>query len=737
MISRFLCLMPALALAISCAGTQNSRMGTLALNLQCDPVFASSRAIANGGAKPASIGPSEDWSPSRFMISGTGPGSAELSLESSDTAVERKLVPGEWTIVIKAFSAAGKEVASGLSICLLQPGRTTSAKIVLFPVEGSGDLSLAIDKNLEVPAGGRITGSLSFKGLPGKPAPQASMVLPFDIPAEQATLAFEGLAAGHYGINLKLADSDGIISGGCVETILVMAGFLTSGSCAITMGMPVVDLSAVLFPASSLPAPLASVEHSYSGSVQPLPLAISRYAPEGEETMLRRWYGNGEEAGPAVELIGNRGVLPAGTFAYPRAIGSSSISVLRADFVEESQQSFRAGSASVTLDAGDSCENSGIRWRASYNYASALGPSLGETTGVMTNGTGRASPIKAVAGSPSGLIAVLGLDDPSALHVFAAGYGAELDPATSPDAAHLSIDASWIRLWRNKTKVGSTFRNPDRLAVSNDGRFIATALEGSNWIWLGLLDEKGLFVNALTVMSTDDADLANMSSIRGLCFSADSRKLYVAARAKGTIYAFSVGETGISLASSCELDTQNDTLPLKDIEVTRSGNLVVSAEDSSTIYLLADGTGLGSLTAIQGNSESDPYHPTAITISEEDDAFYVLCDEDEVVCFSRTDPLSPYSQASSFSLPYEAEGANCLAVGKSPTGGGEILAAAGGDSLIFFEMAADRTPDTTAIFPASSCGQADIADANALSYINGAFVLSGGASGIVSVFGRD
>ncbi|HCO49746.1 MAG TPA: hypothetical protein DIT55_10135, partial [Spirochaetaceae bacterium] len=87
MISRFSCLMPALALVVSCAGIQNSRMGTLALNLQCDPIFASSRAIANGGAKPASIAPSEDWSPSRFMISGTGPGGAELSLDSSDTAI--------------------------------------------------------------------------------------------------------------------------------------------------------------------------------------------------------------------------------------------------------------------------------------------------------------------------------------------------------------------------------------------------------------------------------------------------------------------------------------------------------------------------------------------------------------------------------------------------------------------------------------------------------------------------
>lgn len=735
--SRFLCLLSALALAISCAGIQNSRMGTLALNLQCDPVFATARATINSGVKPRSIAPLEEWSPSRFMISGTGPGGAELLLDSSATAVERKLVPGEWTITIRAFSATDKEVAAGSSTCLLQPGRTTSAKIVLFPLEGSGNLNLTIEKNLEVPAGGRIAGSLSYKGLTGKPAPQTSTVLPIDIPAEQQTLAFESLAAGHYSINLKLSGSDGIVSGGCVETILVMAGFQTSGGCTITMGMPVVDLSAALYPASALPAPIVSVEHSFSESVQPLPLAVSRYLPEAGETMLRRWYSNGEESGPAVELVGNRGVLPAGTFAYPRATGPSSISVQRADFVEESEQSFRAGSASVTLDAGDSCENSGINWRTSYNYASALGPSLGETTGTMTNGTGSTSAIKTVAASPSGLIAISGLDEEGALHAFGAGYGAELDPIACPGVAGLSIDASWIRLWRNKMKVGTTYRNSDLLAVSNDGRFIAAALSNSDWIWLAKLDEGGLFLNSYTAQA-GSAGLADLISIKGLCFSSDGQYLYVAANTNKKVFAIGVDESGFGQAKDLALEAANAASPsLADVKVTRSGSIIVSAEATSKIYSIQDGIAFDSLTTIPGSSESGPYHPTSIAVSSEGDAFYVLCNEDEILCFSRTDPSSPYTQTSSFSLPYEAEGAKCIAAGPSPEGGGEILAAAGGDSLAFFDMAADRTPAATVSIPASSFALAGIANANALSYVRGAFILGGGTSGIVSVFGRD
>ena len=735
-ISRFLCLLPVVAFAISCAGIQNSRMGTLALNLQCDPIFASSRAIANGGAKPASIAPSEDWSPSRFMISGTGPGGAELSLDSSDTAIERKLAPGEWTIAIRAFSAGDKEVASGSSICLLQPGRTTSAKIVLFPVEGSGDLSLAIEKNLEVPAGGRIAGSLSYKGLPGKPAPQGSTALPIDIPAEQATLAFESLAAGHYSINLKLSSSDGIVSGGCVETILVVAGFMTSGSCTIEMGMPVVDLSAVLYPASALPAPIVSVEHSFSENVQPLPLAISRYQPEAGETMLRRWYSNGEESGPGVEIVGNSGLLPAGTFAYPRATGPSPVSVLRADFVEESQQSFRSGSASVTLDAGRACEDSGFSWRASYNYAAAMGPSLGETTGAFTNGTGSASAVKAVATSPSGLIAISGFDEEGALHAFAAGYGAELDPIASPGAACLSIDASWIRLWRNKMRVNNDYKNADRLAVSNDGRIVAASNSVSNWIWLARLDEGGLFLETFVAMPGNGAP-ADMDSIRGLCFSADGGKLYAAANANKSIYTFVVDGSGLHFTASCGLNPPTTSPMLQDIEVTRSGSIVVSVKEASSIYVLDEGSELLLTSTIAGDSACGPYHPTSIAVSEEGDAFYVLCDEDEILCFSRTDPSSPYTQSSSFSLPYGVDGAKCIAAGPSPEGGGEILAVAGGDSLAFFDMAADRMPLNTAVFSASSCAQACIADANTLGYTRGAFILGGGTSGVISVFGRD
>ncbi|MDP2792124.1 MAG: hypothetical protein Q8O15_10265 [Rectinemataceae bacterium] len=730
--------MAALTLALSCSGIQNSTMGTLALNLQCDTIFARSRAVPNGGQKPASIGPEEDWSPNLFTISGTGPGGATLSRDGPATAVEEKLRPGEWIIEVKAFSASGKEVAAGSSQCLLQPGRTTSAKIVLYPLDGVGNLSLTIAKNMEVPAGGRITGNLNFKGLPGKAAPQSPATIAIDIPAEQAALGFAGLGAGHYSLTLKLVGSNGVVSGGCAETILLVAGFLTSGVCTFEMGEPVIDLSAALYPASALPAPIISVEHSFTDNAMPLPLAISRYTPEGVETIQRRWYLNGEEAGAAVELIANRGLLPAGTFVLPRLPGPSPLSTMRIDFVEESLQAFRAGSASATLTTARSTNNSGFSWRASYDYKAAMGRSLGETTGALTNGTGTSYAIKGIATSPSGLVAILGLDEIGAVHGFAAAYGAELDPMASPGVDPLSIDASWIRLWRNRKYINSTYKNPDRIAVSKDGRFIAAALSNSNWIWLTRLDEGGLFAED-SFITSDLTGLVNMESIQSLCFSNDGEKIYVTAKAKNKIFAINVVETGLTKAWESELEAFNETsISLKDIKVSKTGSIITSVDTTSKLYIIQDDTSYNAPTYITGSSESGPYKPTAIAISEVGDAFYVLCNGDEILCFSRLDPSSPYTLESSFILPSEVQNANSIAVGKSPADGAcETLAVAGGNGIGFFDMGADRTPNDEMVITDASCGQAGIDKANGFSYIRGAFILSGGTDAIVSVFGRD
>ncbi len=724
-------LLPTLTLACACTGLQNNRLGTLAVKLRFDAGWIGSKALfqaKSGGAK--SIIPSEDWSPARFAISGTGPGGSVVSLESDDMNIETKLVPGDWEIAVKAFSAANKEVAAGTLTCLLQPGRTTAANIVLYPLEGTGNLSITIASNIEIPAGGRITGNLAYKGLPGHPAPSEPTTLAIDIPSEQTSVSFEALQSGHYSISLRLLASDGVVSGGCADTVMVMSGFLSEGTCLIEMGMPVADLTATLYPSSPLTPPLLSAEHTFSRTHGYMPLGVPLHVPEAGDVIARKWYVNGEVAGEAVRLTGNRGILPEGTYAFPQGIPLSPLSLVRADIVEESRSTFRAGSASVTLGAGEAVDCGSFGWRSSYDYAAALSPSLHQNTAANNGGSGSLYAAKAIAASPSGLVAVSGMDGEGALHAFAAGYGAELDPAVAGAGKTLSIDASWVRLWREKIKVANVVKTADRLAVSNDGRFIASASSQSNWIHLCSLDSNGAFLAAFTATAEGD--------LKALCFSPDGGRLYAAANSTKKIYAFNINETGISPAWITQLTSGGETLSLQDMTITSSGSIIVTAKDASRIYVLSNEGSLNAEMTIQGASGgTDPYHPGALAISSRGDSFYVLCDEEKIIHFSRADSLSPYAPATSFILPAEAEGSCFIAAGTRSGETAEIVAAAGGANIEFFEIGGDGTlldgyPLLSAPGVPAGTQMSDM-----LCFARGAFLLTGGTSGVVSVFGAD
>lgn len=731
----------AAALVCACAGFQNNRLGTLELKLSLETGAAQAKDALGrpmaGGSK--SITPSEPWHPSRYVISGTGPGGAEFSIESAETSTETKLVPGEWSITVHAFSGAGKEVASGTSLCVLQPGRTTATRIILFPIEGTGDLTLTIVKNFQIPSGGRISGTLNYKGLPGSTAASGQAPLPIDIPAEQTSIVFQGIPAGHYTIALKLSDSDEIVAGGLVETILVMAGFLTEGTCTIVMGSPLVDLSTVLFPSSPLPAPLLSANHTVSENHAFLPLAVSRSEGFAGEEMTRQWFVNGEEIGPGVRLIGNLGILPPNTMVFPPDSSFvSPVSTIRADYVEESGESFQTGSAGLLARIGKSIESGTYGWRTSYDYSSAAGPALHESASSFNTGAGVSYTVKAIAGSPSGLIAVAGLDKDGAMHAFAAGYGAVLDPLAGTGASTLSIDASWIKLWRDEIKIGGASKNADRLAISKDGAFIAAASSVSTWLRVYALDIDGNILSSFDLTSSVP-NLGEFSNIKALCFSEDGKTLYAAANSPEAVYSFNIDRAGVSFASMIALQrVTGASLMMQDLKVTASGAIVATSRDASRIYLIGDSGSLSLEGIIEKATDgSGPNNPSSIAVSTEGDAFYVLCSGNRGICFARDNPSSSYAQAASFSLPANAESSSCLSAGKNPGGTAEILFASGGTNIAFIEMGTDRLPfryDSLAPLPADETG---IASANGACFVRGAFILAGGSAGKVSVFGSD
>jgi len=740
-ILRVICFISALSLVCACAGFQDNRLGTLAAKLKIDTTLSSSKSAMHSGEagqKTADrvIRPSEIWAPVRFVISGIGPGGADFSVDGSEAGIETKLVPGAWAITVQAFSADGKEVAGGTAQCMLQPGRTTAVTITLYPIEGTGDISLTIAKSFELPAGARITGSLVHKGLPGHPAPSAPTILPVDIPAEQTSLSFAGIPAGHYALVLTLVASDGVISGGCAQTIMVMAGFQTTGSCTIEMGMPMNYFTTELYPNSQLPPPLMSVGHVFPDSRKAIPIAIPSYQPSADEMMERKWYVNGEEAGNAVRLIGNRGLLPEGALAFPQSTLPYQVSLVRADLVETSNTSFRSGSAGVVLEAGSANDSGNWGWRASYDYSAALCPSLYEMVALYSSGTGNPYSVRAVAAAPSGLIIVSGLDDDGALHAFAAGYGAEIDPPSPGSATTLSIDASWIRLWRDRIKISGTYRTADRLAVSEDGRFIAAASSSSNWLRLSVLDEDGRLLRSFPLINVD----AGFGNLKGLSFSSDGQRLYAAADSSDSIYAFDVSEDTIALSDIFPLTKTGvaEDLSLQDLKVTSSGAIIVTAKEASRIYVLSDEVELAEQAIIQGTSGGTaPHKPTSLAISKDGDAFYALCNGEEITCFSRTAASSSYDTVFSFILPPEAEGADFIASGKPLGGIAEMIFAVGEGNVEFFEIDGNRNVAASYPIATEFWDLAGVATSEGLCFTKGAFIVAGGSSGIVSVFGTE
>ncbi len=721
-----------------CGGIQPQGRGTLAIKLNADAAFAGAAARAPGepGAKKA-LTPAAAWTPSAFAIVGEGPGGASFEVESVSENAEVRIVPGEWRISAKGFAAGRIEVAAGGTTCTLQAGRTTAVSLVLYPLAGVGNLEITVSTNFAPAAGSRLAGELVYCGLPGSLPPAERTTRAIDAPFEQPTISFAGIEAGHYSLCLRLLDSEGVVSGGSADSVVVAAGFTTSGGCAIELGMPTAEVSAELFPDEPLPPPLLSASHRFAASKCPVPLAISRASVQGGEAIDARWYLNGAPAGPAITVADGSGILPEGLVAFPQAATPPQVSLMRADLVEEGSVSLRAGSASTALLAAEAPGDAEVGWRAAYDCGAATGESR---YGAGAYGTGKAVPYmaRAVAASPSGLVAVSGLDEEGAIHAFAAGYGAPLQAASPSGAIVLPLDASWIRLWRDRIKDGSEYKSPDKLAISPDGRFIAAASTSSSWIALYSLGERGSW-NPLAMLKASSSGMDGFGYVKGLCFSPDSTRLYAASNGNGTVYSFTVGPGVFSLAAAYKLWERaitGESYDLQDLTVTASGAILVTSSARSRLSILTDNDDQITAVLHQGAAGGiEPYQPSALAIAPDGDAFYALCGGNRVLRYDRGE--SGYALTSALALSSEAKNAKYLAAGAGWAGSRPMIAVAGGSAMVIYEPRPAQGSGIAHICAPDAGDTMGIASPSSLCFARGAFFLSSEAAKCVSVFGGE
>ena len=413
------------------------------------------------------------------------------------------------------------------------------------------------------------------------------------------------------------------------------------------------------------------------------------------------------------------------------------VSLLRADLVEEGAVSLRAGSASTALFTAEAPGDAEVGWRAGYACGAATGESI---YGAGAYGAGKAVSYmaRAVAASPSGLVAVSGLDEEGAIHAFAAGYGAPLQAASPSGALVLPLDASWIRLWRDRIKDGSEYKSPDKLAISPDGRFIAAASTSSSWIALYGLGERGSW-NPLAMVKASSSGMEGFGYVKGLCFSPDSTRLYAASNGNGTVYSFTVGPGVFSLAAAFKLwerAVAGESYDLQDLAVTASGAILVTSSARSRLSILADNDDQITAVLYQGAAGGiEPYQPSALAIAPDGDAFYALCGGNRVLRYDRGE--GGYALTSTLALGPEAKDAKYLAAGAGWAGSRPMIAVAGGAAMAIYEPRPAPGCCIAHICAPDAGDTMGIASPSGLCFARGAFFLSSEAAKCVSVFGGE
>ncbi len=728
-----------IALLLACPGLQRERMGRIDAIIDFDTGLKQSKAIDPTTLSAVSpILPGGGWTPLYYRLSGLGPGGATFSEESADGNFSIECAPGEWILEATAISQDNMEIARGSRACLLQPGKTIKANIVLYPLDGSGELSVYVIENLEMPAGARLVGQLRFKGLPGQPTPLEPLAIPIDQPASDNELLFPELAAGYYLLCLELRTEDGFVSGGCAVAALVLAGYSSCGACSITMGFPVAGIGMELYPKEPLTQALLSVEHSAPEGTLVLPIAVSRAKTEPGDAIARTWYRNGGEAGPAVPILQGPSFLPPDCFLFPPSGAGQETNLSRIDFTEETGSSHRFGTASLLLE---SCAaTAGLPWKATavYDYRAATGSSLCPQS---PDNQGSGAPFRAscAAASESGLIVVSDFDAEKYLHAFVAPYGAALDTSVSPGLQAVPPSASWLRLWRSRIRAGD-LKSADILAISRDGRFIAAAADSSaQWIWLCSVDEYGKIVSTSYLTGAESSGLESFKCVKALCFSPSGDRLYAACSSSNKVYTFDTGAGSLEYLYSKELKTGDDaSLPPADMVITASGLIAVSAPSDSKIFIMQDQAGLEILECLEsGEENTDLYKPEALVASSQGDAFYALCNRESVVRFSMSGAVSTYVQDSLIDLSADSAGATRIAAGSAGSGSSDTILVGGGDCLEFLEIASDGSGiESQLVYPVDS-DALGFGSLTSISYCRGAFLIAGGDSCTVTVFGND
>ena len=201
---------------ISCSEYEKKNTGSLVLNLS---EILGSR----------NLDPDINMNVVYYDINGPGPGSAAFSLSNvvSNVVTVNDLAPGSWSVIVYGKNAGGTNILSGDAVLTVTEEQTTSVTIDVFPIDGTGSLSLSVTWLVQVDNPVMEATLISTNG--------ATQPLVFSISGNTASYANSSITTGYYTLIMQLKDGgDGVWYR--VETVRILAGQTTIGDYLLQQG---------------------------------------------------------------------------------------------------------------------------------------------------------------------------------------------------------------------------------------------------------------------------------------------------------------------------------------------------------------------------------------------------------------------------------------------------------------------------------------------------------------------
>jgi len=707
--------------------------------------------LTNASAKKSGstiIGPESGWNIVSYRLTFTGDNGEVITKVIDKASGELSIKAGNWILLAEGLTANGTVIVQKETQVLAQAGKRVNIQIMLHLAQGKGSLQLEFSPNQPLPSDWKYSVSLEYRGLPGDPTFQGPSLLSTDVPATQMHYQVDELQSGNYSLAVQVRDTSSASIAGCIVTVLVLPEQTSIGSCSIYLPDPSATIS-LSTPKLELSANAAiSVERYLNRNKSVLvPITVA----EGETNIDVEWYQNGAKIEKAQEeptqcLPGHKIFLaPSEELDSQMRV---SMDALLSDRNSGISQAFSNSSSLLTGPLSDQ-----IEWVQSIDYKAALSPSLHNRNNPENAGTGSLHEVKCVATSSSGLIAVAGLDESNALHLFYSPSGKQA--ALGGSNYEIPSSVGWIRLWRDKIFIDKSEKNPDIAAVSLDGSLIAASASTGNWIRLYRLDNSGSIASKIDIVSSCD-EASKFEKIKAMRFTADSTRLFILSDDPEKILVFNIEklfsgenscekefsfvvssqtEPGPSLQSSSKKDSSN--FMMRDMMLLDDGWIALCSSEIKNVffirYSLAD-CSFSCETKIESGPNSESLgEPRSIAFDESNGRCYVIGHARKLHLFEKLDPQSSYALSMTFRLSPDLDKANSLTLVKKSSGG-TYLVTGGGNGLGIISLDANGHPISQSSLNSQEENPYGIKSINNVAVLGESIISAGGDSGIVAMF---